>query len=210
MLFKDNAGNPESGITITFTPPGSGTGATLSSTTAITNAQGLASVTATANALPGSYSVTAVCAQGVSATFSLTNVVGPPASVTAVTGTPQSAVVSTAFATALQVVVKDASGNLLNGVTVTFTPPGSGAVRRDAFEWYRNHERTRPRQRDGYRKTQCSDLIRVTAAANSQSATFALTNIAGPPHQRYRDGRHSGNRRRSPSLSGTPLHGSRW
>src|SRR5262245_63858041 len=42
-------------------------------------------------------------------------------------GTPQSTVVSTAFGTALQALVKDGSSNPVSGVTVTFTAPGSGA-----------------------------------------------------------------------------------
>jgi hypothetical protein len=61
------------------------------------------------------------------ASFSLTNLAGTPASVTPTAGTPQSATVSTAFATALQATVKDAGGNLLSGVSVTFVAPASGA-----------------------------------------------------------------------------------
>ena len=49
------------------------------------------------------------------------------ASIVATAGTPQSATVNTAFATALQAMVKDANGNPLSGVTVTFTAPASGA-----------------------------------------------------------------------------------
>ena len=178
VLFKDNAGNPQSGITITFTPPASGAGVTLSGTTAVTNAQGLASVTATANGLPGSYSVTAG-AQGVSTMFSLTNIVGPPASVTAIAGTPQSAVVATAFATALQVVVKDASGNLLNGVTVTFTPPPSGA----GATLSSPTATTNAQGLASVTATANTTLgsYSVTAGANALSAPFTLTNIAGPP-----------------------------
>jgi hypothetical protein len=41
--------------------------------------------------------------------------------------TPQSATVSTAFANALAVAVKDAGNNPVSGVNVTFTAPGSGA-----------------------------------------------------------------------------------
>ena len=52
---------------------------------------------------------------------------GQPASITAAGGTPQSAQVSTAFATALSALVKDGSGNPLAGVTVSFQAPGAGA-----------------------------------------------------------------------------------
>ena len=47
--------------------------------------------------------------------------------VTATSGTPQSTIVNTTFATALQATVKDARNNPLSGVTVTFTAPGTGA-----------------------------------------------------------------------------------
>ncbi|MFL6209512.1 MAG: beta strand repeat-containing protein, partial [Pyrinomonadaceae bacterium] len=50
-----------------------------------------------------------------------------PASITATAGTPQSATVSTTFATQLQATVKDASNNGVGGVSVTFTAPASGA-----------------------------------------------------------------------------------
>jgi hypothetical protein len=50
-----------------------------------------------------------------------------PASVTATSGTPQSAAINTAFASPLQVTVKDLGGNPVTGVTVNFAVPGSGA-----------------------------------------------------------------------------------
>ena len=50
--------------------------------------------------------------------------------VTATAGTPQSTAVNTAFGTALQATVRDAGGNPVSGVTVTFTAPGSGSSAR--------------------------------------------------------------------------------
>src|SRR5581483_6231866 len=82
----------------------------------------------TANAQTGSYTVTASAAGvGMPATFSLSNSGGTAASITATAGTPQSTTVNTAFATALQATVKDASNNPVSGVTVTFTAPTTGA-----------------------------------------------------------------------------------
>src|SRR5438046_4398661 len=63
----------------------------------------------------------------ISANFSLTNTAGAAASITATSGTPQSATINTAFAAPLVATVKDAGGNPVAGVTVTFTAPGSGA-----------------------------------------------------------------------------------
>ncbi|MBZ5618512.1 MAG: FG-GAP-like repeat-containing protein [Acidobacteriia bacterium] len=122
---KDLAGNLISGITVTFAAPASGASAVLSSTSAVTNAAGVASVTATANTTPGNYTVTASVG-GLSASFSLSNAASPPASLTATGGTPQSTPVGTAFANALQVMVKDAQGSPVSGVNITFTAPVSG------------------------------------------------------------------------------------
>ena len=77
----DTAGTPVHGVMVTFTPPGSGASAALSATTATTDCNGEASVTATANGTAGSYVVSAA-AGGISgtATFDLTNsgTVPPP------------------------------------------------------------------------------------------------------------------------------------
>ena len=129
---KDDAGNPVSGVTVTFSAPASGAGASFggSATAAVTtNASGIATAPVlTANSQAGSYSV-AASVSGVStpASFSLTNVAGPPASIAATSGTQQSATVNTAFATALQATVKDAYNNPLSGVNVLFTVPSTGA-----------------------------------------------------------------------------------
>jgi hypothetical protein len=128
---KDSGNNPVSGVTVTFTAPGSGASGTFAGgvNTAITNATGVAtSATFTANSTTGSYAVTAsVAGVATPASFSLTNTVGTPASITATGGTPQSAAISTAFAAPLVATVKDAGNNPLSGVTVTFSAPGSGA-----------------------------------------------------------------------------------
>jgi hypothetical protein len=76
-------GNPISGVVVRFTAPASGPSAVLSSATAVTNASGVASVTATANAIAGPYSVTASVGSGLgrlSTQFSLTNVAAGGAS----------------------------------------------------------------------------------------------------------------------------------
>jgi hypothetical protein len=58
---------------------------------------------------------------------SVTVASGPASSVAVVTGSGQSATVNTAFASRLVAIVKDAQGNPVSGVTVTFTAPSSGA-----------------------------------------------------------------------------------
>jgi hypothetical protein len=176
----DVGGNAVSGVTVTFAAPGSGASATVPAS-AITNASGVASVSATANATAGSYSVSASVAGVVTpATFSLTNTAGSAASVAATSGTPQSTAVNTAFAAQLQATVTDVGGNPVSGVTVSFSPPGSGA------------SATLPASA----VTNGSGVASVTATANATAgsysvsatvvgvvtpATFSLTNTAGVP-----------------------------
>ena len=79
VSVKDNAGNPVSGVTVRFTVPASGASALLSSATAVTNASGVVSVTATANGNAGGYILTASVGSGtgtLSTQFSLVNLVG--------------------------------------------------------------------------------------------------------------------------------------
>ncbi len=127
----DSGNNPVSGVTVTFTAPGSGPSGTFAGgvNTATSNTQGVATAAVfTANSVAGGYSVTASVAGVASpASFSLTNLAGAASSITATAGTPQSATVNAAFATQLQATVKDSFNNPVGGATVTFTAPGSGA-----------------------------------------------------------------------------------
>ena len=131
---KDSGSNPVAGVTVTFTAPASGASGTFANTnsnttTAVTNTSGIATAAAfTANGTAGGYSVAASApGVGTNASFALTNTAGSAASVTATAGTPQSAAINAAFATALQATVKDSGSNPVAGVTVTFTAPASGA-----------------------------------------------------------------------------------
>jgi hypothetical protein len=78
----------------------------------------------------GSYTYTVAVAANASirsAVASQTVNPGAAASVSATAGSGQSAVINAAFATALQVTVKDAYSNPVSGATVTFTVPATGA-----------------------------------------------------------------------------------
>jgi uncharacterized repeat protein (TIGR01451 family) len=133
VTVKDAGNNPVSGVNVTFTAPGSGASGVFSSSTATitvaTNASGVASAPFTANAtVGGPYAVTAAAAGLTTVNFALTNTAGAASSMTANAGTtPQSAIISTAFANPLAVTVKDAGNNPISGINVTFTAPGSGA-----------------------------------------------------------------------------------
>ena len=127
-IVKNVTNQPVQGVTVQFAAPGSGASAALSSPTAVTNASGLASVTATANATAGPYTVSAtVTGVAGAANFSLTNNPPAPGSIAIAGGNSQSATTSTAFGAALVVIVKNTTNAPQPGVTVTFTAPASGA-----------------------------------------------------------------------------------
>ncbi len=183
---QDSNGNAVSGETVTFTAPTSGASGTFAGgmNTATTNSSGVAtSAVFTANATAGSYTVTASVA-GVSRTarFKLTNQAGSsPASIAATTGTPQSATISTAFASPLAVAVKNSGGSGVSGVTVTFTAPSSGAS--GTFSGGTNTATTNS---SGVatstvftaNATAGSYTVTASVAGLSTPATFALTNTA--------------------------------
>jgi len=128
VTVRDATNLPVPGVTVTFAAPTTGATGVLSVLTATTNASGVASITVTANAIAGTYSVTATVA-GIATplTFNLTNTAGAPSSLNATGGVTQSTLVTTAFGTALEVVVRDGSNNPVPGVTVAFAVPASGA-----------------------------------------------------------------------------------
>lgn len=76
VTVTDEEGNPLEGLEVSFTAPDTGATAVLSAATATTDAQGKASVTATANATTGAYNVNANIdpALPTAAVFSLKNV----------------------------------------------------------------------------------------------------------------------------------------
>jgi hypothetical protein len=131
-LVTNAGGMGVGGVIVTFTAPVGGASGTFApgANTAMTNSSGVAtSLTFTANSTAGSYTVTASAPGYGTASYMLTNLVGPAVSITATGGTPQAAVINTAFASPLSATVKDAGGNGVSGVTVTFTaPPGPGAT----------------------------------------------------------------------------------
>jgi adhesin/invasin len=125
VTVSDVAGNPVSGANVAFTAPGSGPSATLSAAHASTDANGRAEVTATANAIAGSYAVQATVAGAGSASFNLSNVSGGASNLTFVQQP-----VNTPAGTAMTVAVKlaDANGNPVGGASVSLTLPDSTAI----------------------------------------------------------------------------------
>jgi trimeric autotransporter adhesin len=69
----DRLGGGVGGVSVAFSAPGAGASATLGASPVVTNSTGDASISATANLVAGSYSVTASTSGFSSATFALTN-----------------------------------------------------------------------------------------------------------------------------------------
>ncbi len=173
QVVVQDGGTPLGGVTVTFAEccfPA----AALSSTTATTDVNGVASVMATADAQTGHYTVTAT-ALGVSALFSLTNIPGPPSVITPTPALPQGTLVGTAFAQPLQVKLTDSFGFASLGVTVTFTAPTSGASAVLSAA-------TVVTDSTGSASVMATangipGAYTVTARAGGLSATFSLTNL---------------------------------
>ena len=126
VRVSDVDGNAIAGATVQFLTPAAGPGATLSASSVVTDSNGDAVVTATANTIAGPFFVAATL-DALQATFSLTNLPGTASLITATGGTPQSAIVGQPFAAPLAVHVTDAFGNAAVGTSVTFAAPASGA-----------------------------------------------------------------------------------
>jgi hypothetical protein len=194
VLAKDAGGNVVPNAPITFSAPGTGASAgfpTLATTTATTGTNGIAttSVAPTANGTPGvGYSVTATVTgsnPAVSTSFTMTNNPGPPASITPGTGSGQSTTVATAFGQALQVTVKDANGDLLPGITVTFTAVAgtngaSGLFGSSASTTAQTNSSGVATATPTANTKAGTFTVQVTATpGNAPAVTFSLTNTAG-------------------------------
>lgn len=138
VRVTNSSAQPVAGFQVVFTPA-AGASVTLQSAggialtggaiAAITDAQGIASVTATAGNVAGTYGLGAQSRWGTSATinFQLTVLPGTAAGISVQSGSGQAAQMGAAFGQPLRAKVADALGNGISGVTVTFTVPPSGA-----------------------------------------------------------------------------------
>ncbi|MFC0081022.1 Ig-like domain-containing protein [Aciditerrimonas ferrireducens] len=134
VSVTDQYGNPVSGVAVNFVVEADD-GATATFATgggqasATTASDGEASSPAlSAGTTAGSFTVLAeVSGASAPAVFALSDLPGPPATVTAGVGAEQQTQIGTAFPIPLAVTVKDADGNPVPGVAVTFSAPSSGA-----------------------------------------------------------------------------------
>ncbi len=123
-------GSPVEGVLVTFSAPASGASALFpGGNTALTDANGRASVVVAANTVAGTYQATATTSPATTtpAVFTQTNLAGAPNMIAATGGATQSALVNTAFSAPLEVTITGIYGNPASGATVTFSAPSSGA-----------------------------------------------------------------------------------
>jgi hypothetical protein len=116
----------QSGVPITFTA--SGNLGSFSNPQTTTDGSGTASTNYTLPAKPGTYTITASSPGYVNATFTVTAISGGPTAIVVASGNNQSAQVTATFAKPLKVKVKDAQGNGVPGVVVTFSDGGAGGT----------------------------------------------------------------------------------
>ncbi|MDP3910169.1 MAG: hypothetical protein Q8Q14_07235 [Gemmatimonadales bacterium] len=128
VRVMDAFGNPVAGILVGFTPDTLGGIVTGGAQT--TDSAGVATVGSwTLGGVVGTQTLTVSAGSLTPATFTATATAGTPASLAIVQGNLQTATVNTAVPVPPAVVVRDAGGNPVAGVQVSFTPgAASGAV----------------------------------------------------------------------------------
>lgn len=128
VVVRDAAGNPVSGVTVTFALTSGG--GEITGGTQTTNAQGVATIGSwRVGPTSGTNTVTATVSGLTPVTFTAIATAGAPVLIEKTLGDNQTAQVNRPVPIAPQVRVVDAAGNGVGGVTVTFTvASGDGAV----------------------------------------------------------------------------------
>jgi alpha-tubulin suppressor-like RCC1 family protein len=127
VFVGDAVDNPKQGVPVTFTVASGG--GSLSNTTVVSNAEGLASVVWTLGTGAGAQAVVATSPGLPAATFTATAVAAAPASMVIVSGNGQVASPGVTLPLPLRARVLDAFGNGVPGVAVTFaTTAADGAI----------------------------------------------------------------------------------
>jgi hypothetical protein len=162
VTVRDQFGQPMDSVSVTFAGSGGSADATLSQGMVVTDHNGRAQVTATANHNPGSYTVTARFSGLLTpAAFHLTNTPARAATIVATSGDGQSALVNSAFQAPLVVTVRDSGGQPVPGVSVTFA--GSGGAAGATFSG------------GGVATTDASGQASVTVTANGVLGGYTVT-----------------------------------
>ena len=189
VLVTDAQNNPVLEVPVTFSAPTSGPSVNLTGTTAVTSefAEGFVQAgearldpIGVANGIAGSYQVTATIGS-VSVQFNFTNTPNQPAAANLDTsGTPQTAVINSQFSAKLVAVPRDANGDCLAQVPVTFSAPSSGPSATLSASMAVSDAATCAAQVTATANGIAGGPYNVTATApGGITATFSLTNLAG-------------------------------
>ena len=164
-----------SGIPVTFTA--SGKVGVFSNANTTTNNSGIASTNYTLPAKPGTYTITASSPSYGSATFLVTATVGAAATLTVSSGNSQRVAVVSQLPSPVKVKAKDAQGNAVAGVAVTFDDGGAGG----SFSSPTATTDSSGIASTSYTTGTKAGAIRITAsAAGATPAVFKETVLPGP------------------------------
>ena len=187
VLVTDASGNPVLEVPVTFTAPATGPSLYLASTTAVTTqAEGFVQAgearldpIGVANGITGTYQVIASIG-GLKVPFTFTNNPGQPAVASLdSSGTPQYAAINSQFASKLAAVPRDANGDCLSQVTVTFSAPASGPSATLSASSAVSDPKTCTAQVTATANG-IAGVYNVTATApGGVTTTYSLTNLAG-------------------------------
>jgi len=172
VTVADGAGNPLSGVPVSFEIQTANT-IDLTSSGAVTNAEGEATLSGTLGAMAGTYQV-AVTAGAASSSFTFTVVI-PVTSITPLSGGNQTTLVNTPFAAPLVAVVNTASG-VAAGVPVTFTASNGATLSSSTVTTDANGKASTM-----VTAGSSAGPITVTAMTSGQSAAFNLTAVLSFP-----------------------------
>jgi adhesin/invasin len=168
VSVTDGGGNPVAGFIVTFAVASGG--GTLSASSVPTDASGRATASLTLGPTAGTNSVTANASglAGSPVSFTAIAVPGPAKQIAMISGNNQSATVRTALASSFVVAVKDANGNPVSGVTVTFAvASGGGSLSAVGV----------PTDASGLAST----VLTVGAAPGNNVVTASATGLVGSP-----------------------------
>ncbi|HEY4319808.1 MAG TPA: Ig-like domain-containing protein [Gemmatimonadales bacterium] len=121
VQVKDQNGNNVSGVAVTFSASG---GSSVTSASAVTDAQGMASTGFTVANIAGADTITAHVAGLAALPIPVTGLPGAASVLAKVSGDTQTVAVSTSLGLPLVVQARDQFGNAVPGVSVTYTTTG--------------------------------------------------------------------------------------
>jgi adhesin/invasin len=125
VLVKDANGNPAPGVSVTFAVAAGG--GSLTGATALTDAAGIAAVGSwTLGTVVGANTLNATSGSLPGVSFTATSIAGAAASLAKTAGDNQTAAAGSAIPISPSVVVKDANGNPVAGISVTFAVISGG------------------------------------------------------------------------------------